>query len=309
MLVFDCHCDTLSRIKHHDELNKNGFHWDIERAGRYGAYIQVMASFADDDFRNNPASVMSAQLEKALAFEMEHPDRLKLIRSASDLHKAEKGGVFGILGAEGAELFRGRIDELERWYRKGLRIVTLCWNYDNEVCDSVAGRRTHGGLSRFGKKFLERMQELGMVIDLSHASDETFEDVTSFVRMPVVASHSNCRALCSHPRNLTDLQIRRIAEKDGVIGINFYACFLNDSGKAEISDILRHIEHIAGLVGTRYIGLGCDFDGASPMPEGITGAESLSKLFEALARANYTEQDIRMIAGGNFLRVFARILR
>lgn len=309
MLIFDCHCDTLSKINNPDELYRNNYHWDIERAGRYGAYVQVLASFADHDLRRDPAGVMEAQLERALAFEKAYPDRLRLIRSASDLAEAEAGGVFGILGAEGAEIFRGSLNRLEQWYRKGMRVVTLCWNYDNEVCDSVAGRRTHHGLSDFGRRVVERMQELGMVIDLSHASDETFDDVIACAKMPVVASHSNCRALCGHPRNLTDAQIRSIAETDGVIGINFYAYFLRDSGNAKIKDIVSHIDHIAGIAGTRHIGLGCDFDGASPMPEGIKGAQGLYLVLEALARANYSEQDIRMIAGGNFLRLFTRVLK
>jgi len=309
MLIFDGHCDTLSKISHPGELARNGFHWDLERAGRYGAYVQVLASFADHGRRKDPAAVMAGQLEKALAFENAHPDRIKLIRSASDLKEAQNGGVYGILGAEGAELFRGSIEELDRWFEKGLKVVTLCWNYDNEVCDSVAGGRTHRGLSPFGRKLIERMRDLGMVIDLSHASDETFDDVMDWADVPVAATHSNCRAICGHPRNLTDAQIRRIAAADGVIGINFYRDFLSDSGKAGIKDIISHIEHIAGLAGIRQIGLGCDFDGADPMAEGITGAESLYLVLEALARANYTDHDIRMIAGGNFLRLFTRILK
>lgn len=311
MLIFDGHCDTLSKINEPRELIRNGFHWDLERARQYGSYIQVLVSFADDGFREKPEAVMASHLEKAIAFEKAFPDRLKLIRKASDLKNAERetGGVYGILGAEGAEIFRGSLEELDRWFRKGLRVVTLCWNYDNEVCDSVAGRRTHHGLSPFGRRVVARMQELGMVIDLSHASDETFEDVMACVDSPVAATHSNCRALCSHPRNLTDEQIRQIAGKGGVIGINLYGYFLVDSGKAEIADIIHHIEHIASLVGTRHIGLGCDFDGAHPMPAGIKGAESLHLVLEALARANYTDQDIRMIAGGNFMRLFTQVLK
>ena len=309
MLIFDGHCDTLSRINNPEDLIKNGFHWDLERAGRYGTYIQVLASFADDDLRARPEVVMASQLEKAIAFEDAYPDRLRLIRSASDLKAATMGGVYCILGAEGAEIFKGSLKELERWFQKGLRVVTLCWNYDNEVCDSVAGKRTHHGLSPFGLKVVERMQELGMVIDLSHASDETFEDVLSCVNSPVAATHSNCRAICGNPRNLTDAQIIQIAQTGGVVGINFYGYFLTNTGKAQIKDIIIHIEHIAGLVGTGHIGMGCDFDGANPMPGGIMGVESLYLVLEALGKANYSDQDIRMIAGENFMRLFTRVLK
>lgn len=309
MLIFDGHCDTLSKINHPGELINNGFHWDLERAGRYGTYVQVLASFADDGFRANPETIMASQLEKALAFEAACPDRLKLIRSASDLRAIRNGGVYGILGAEGAELFKGSLKELERWFLKGLRVVTLCWNYDNQVCDSAAGQRTHHGLSPFGRTVVERMQELGMVIDLSHASDETFEDVMACVSSPVAATHSNSRAICGHPRNLTDAQIKQIAGTGGVVGVNFYGYFLTNSGKAQIKDIIIHIDHMAGLVGTRHIGLGCDFDGASPMPVGIMGAQNLDLVLEALGKANYSEQDIRNIAGGNFLRLFTGVLK
>lgn len=308
MLIFDGHCDILSKINDPEELVKNRFHWDLTRAGRYGAFIQVLASYADDTFRKDPPAIMNNQIEKAIRFEALHPDRLKILKARSDLQKIRPGGIYGILSAEGGEILKGDIEELDRLFKKGLRVMNLSWNYDNEVCDSVAGRRTHHGLSLFGRKVVDRMQQLGMLIDISHASDETFFDVMALIKIPAAATHSNCRALCNHPRNLTDAQIIRISGSGGVIGINLYSPFLSGSGKAGIKDILNHIEHMAGLAGTDHIGLGCDFDGGEPLPEGIDGVESIYKILDALAGVNYPQKSIDQIAGGNFLSLFTQVL-
>lgn len=308
MLVFDGHCDTLSKITEPQELIRNSFHWDITRAAGYGTFIQVMAAFAGDRYRANPASVMNAQLEKAMRFELLHPDMLTLIRSRADLQSSSRGGVYGILSAEGAEILNGSMEELDRLYQKGLRVMNLCWNYDNEVCDSVAGRRTHRGLSTFGRRVVGRMQELGIIVDLSHASDETFEQAMGLLRIPAVASHSNCRAICRNPRNLTDRQILSIAGIGGVIGINLYTRFLSDGESAGIKDVMLHIEHMAGLVGAGHIGLGCDFDGCESIPAEINGVGRINRIFDVLARANYTDEAIEGIAGKNFFRMFTQVL-
>lgn len=311
MLFFDAHCDILSRIGSPEELFSNSHHWDAQRALSNGPFIQVFASFAGNRFRDRPREVMEAQLQKALLAEERYPERLKLIRSASELEEITSNPsfnkVFGLLEAEGGEILGGRLDELERLYQKGLRVLTLVWNHDNEVCDSVAGQNRHNGLSAFGREVVEKAQALGILIDVSHCSGKTFEDVLAVTQKPITASHSNARTLCDHPRNLTDAQIKALVKTGGVIGINFYPAFLV-SGNAHILDIIKHIEYIAALVGTGHVGLGSDFDGFSGLPMGMNGVEDLQRIVEALLRLNYSDEDVKAISGGNFIRLMMRVL-
>lgn len=308
MVVFDVHCDILSKIKSPEELFNNRYKWDVERARQFGTFIQVFATFADHEYRQNPAYVMQCQFERGIEAEMLHPEALTLIRSKDSLKSLKPNHVYGLMAAEGAEIFSGSLEELERLYARGLRLVTLCWNYDNEVCDSVAGNSTHQGLSDFGRAVIEKMRQLGMIIDVSHASDQTLEDVLA-MKGTVIASHSNCRALCNHKRNLTDRQIVQIAKSGGVIGIAMVPIFITESGAADMKDVVRHIEHMASLVGTGSIGLGCDLEGYPRLPLGFDGVESLHTLWDELDKLNYSDEAIRGIQYANFLNVFYKALR
>lgn len=313
MLFFDAHCDILSRIDTPEELVANAYHWDAKRALTNGPFIQVFSLFEGSGHPDQTKIKMEAQLQQAIKAEKKYPDRLKLIRSVADLNegvnKNSKTLVYGLIEAEGAEILGGSLSELVRMYEMGLRVLTLSWNYDNEVCDSVAGKNIHNGLSPFGKQVVESAQNLGVLIDVSHASDKTVEDVAALSHKPITASHSNSRAQCGHRRNLTDNQIRIIARGSGVIGINLCPAFLEDSGNASMVDIIRHIEHISALAGTYAIGFGCDFDGIESLPKGIRGVEDLSRIPEALLQLNYPETDVKAITGGNFLRLMKQTLQ
>jgi membrane dipeptidase len=312
MLIFDAHCDVLSVIGTPEELFSNTHQWDASRALSNGPFIQVLTSFAGERHRDNPKVHMEAQLKRALMSEQKHPQKLKIIRTLKDLNEAvdimSKTKMFGLLEAEGAEILGGELSEVDRMFEMGLRVLTLAWNFDNEVCDSVAGERHHQGLSPFGRKVIERAQKLGILIDVSHSSDETFDQVIELSKKPITASHSNARALCGHRRNLTDNQIKEIAKSGGVIGMNFYPSFLAGSGNAHLMDIIRHIEYISALVGTRFIGFGSDFDGIETLPAGIRGVEDFGKIIETLLRLNYPESDVKLIAAGNYLSLLKQIL-
>ncbi len=312
MLYFDAHCDILSRIGSPEELFLNAYHWDARRALSNGPFIQVLSSFAGEKFRDRPKETMEKQLNKALAAEKAFPGQLKLIRSVSDLKEATSTSstskVFGLLEAEGGEILGGSLDELDRLYQRGLRVLTLVWNFDNELCDSVAGQKRHNGLSDLGKEAVAKAQALGMLIDVSHCSDKTFEDVLAVTKKPITASHSNARSLCPHRRNLTDDQIKALAKNGGVMGINFYPLFLEKSGNAQFMDIIRHMEYVAALVGTKHLGLGSDFEGFSRLPGGMGGVEDLHRIIEALLRLNYSEADVKAIGGENFLRLMMSVL-
>lgn len=312
MLFFDAHCDILYKVKSPEELFSNTHHWDARRALSNGPFIQVFSAFNESFPRNIAKIHMEEQINTILKAERDFPDKLKLIRRKEDLEecceKLSTDKVYGILEAEGAEILGGSLSELKRLYDLGLRILTLVWNYDNDVCDSVAGQNPYNGLSDFGVEVVKEAERLGMIIDVSHSSDKTFEEVMSISSKPVIASHSNARSLCSHKRNLADAQIKMIAEKGGVIGINFYSDFLINTGNAQILDIIRHIEHISALAGISCVGFGADLDGVETLPQGMTGVESFNDIIEALLRLNYSEDQVKAIAGGNFVRLMKKVL-
>lgn len=309
MIFFDAHCDILSQIHTAGDLFSNARQWDARRALSNGPFIQVFSCFAEN--RETRGKEMQSQLKMAVSAESKYPDKLKIIRSQKDLDDAVDSKsatkVYGMLEAEGAEILGRSLSELNRCYDMGLRILTLAWNYDNEVCDSAAEQRRHNGLSDFGRQVVEKAQALGIAIDVSHSSDKTFEDVMGITHKPVIASHSNARALCGHRRNLTDAQIKAVAATGGVIGINFYSRFLKNTGNANSKDIIRHIEYIAALAGVSSVGFGCDFDGCDLLPAGIRGVEDLGRVTEALLKLNYSEEDVKAIAGGNFIGLMKRM--
>ncbi|HHW23370.1 MAG TPA: M19 family membrane dipeptidase [Clostridiaceae bacterium] len=312
MHFFDAHCDILSAIYNPRELLSNKRHWDVERALSNGPFFQVFSLFAEDGSPGTRKKRMEDQLEMVHEAERLYPEKLKMVRSIGDLdewlNKKDVNQVRYMIEAEGAEILGESLEELDRLYDRGLRILTLSWNYDNAVCDSVAGQNTHNGLSEFGRQVVERAESLGIIIDLSHCSDKTFSDVEEIAAKPFIASHSNSRTLCKHRRNLTDSQIISIAKRGGIIGINLFPPFLTDSGNALILDIIRHIEYISALVGISYVGFGFDFDGIGYAPEAIRGVEDTIKVAEALLRLNYSEESVKGITGLNFAGLMRRIL-
>jgi len=312
VIIFDAHCDILSAITKPEELFSNNKHWDAERALSNGNFIQVLSLFAEGEDWREIKDKMETQLTTALLAEKSYPERIEIIRGKGELshcvNSSEPHKISCLIEAEGAEVIGESLSELERLYEAGLRILTLSWNYDNAVCDSIAGNNRHNGLSAFGRQVVEKAEELGIIIDVSHASDKTFLDVAEISRKPFIASHSNCRSICSHRRNLTDEQIKCIAKRGGVIGINLCPDFLNNSGNAGLTDIIKHIEHISSLVGTEYIGFGCDFDGIDSLPAGISGVQDMGIIIEALLMLNYKENDVENIAGLNFVRLLQNML-
>lgn len=312
MHFFDAHCDILSVINTPGELLSNKRHWDIKRALSNGPFFQVFSLFSQGGNPLTRKKKMEDQLKMVRHAESLHPDRLKMVKSREDLNdwlnKKDGNQVRYMIESEGAEIIGESLSELDRLYDEGLRILTLSWNYDNAVCDSVAGNNTHNGLSQFGRKVVERAESLGIIIDVSHCSDKTFSDVEEMAKKPFIASHSNSRTLCQHRRNLTDDQIISIAKSGGIIGINLFPRFLANSGNARFVDIIKHIEYISALVGASNVGFGFDFDGIENTPEGIRGVEDTIKIAEALLKLNYSEVSVKGIVGFNFAELMRRIL-
>jgi membrane dipeptidase len=209
---------------------------------------------------------------------------------------------------EGGDILEGEIVNLQILYRLGVRAMTLTWNHRNEIADGVLENISKGGLSVFGHEVIREMNQLGMLIDVSHISEEGFYDVIEASSKPIAATHSNAWSVRPHPRNLKDEQITLLADKGGVIGINFYPVFLSDR-KAGLYDIIRHIEHIAGLAGIDVIGFGSDFDGIEETPEEVNGPQAFEKIINALLKLNYKEEDVLKIAYKNYTRLLRDVLK
>ena len=232
-----------------------------------------------------------------------HDDCLSLARTPEELWQNKKAGKKSImLGIENGKALEGNIRNVRHFASRGVVYITLCHNGDNDLCDSAKGNQTHGGVSPFGAKVIRKMNELGLIVDLSHAHEKSFYDALDISSTPIVCSHSSCRALCDHPRNLTDDQMRALAKKGGVCQITLYPGFLRLDDKACILDAIEHLEHAIRIMGIDHVGLGTDFDGDGGVP-GLADASELSLFTRQLLKSHYNQEDIQKIWGGNFLRV------
>ena len=195
---------------------------------------------------------------------------------------------------------------VKRFRDRGVVYMTLCHNGDNDICDSARGSGEHGGLSAFGREVVQEMNRVGMMIDLSHAAEKTFYDVLECSTQPVVCSHSSCRALCNHPRNLTDGQLRALAAKGGVAQVTMYSGFLCKEGYATLDHFMQHLEHAIKVAGIEHVGVGTDFDGDGAV-SGCSSASQLRNVTRELLRRGYNDADIEKIWGGNWLRVMQQV--
>lgn len=219
------------------------------------------------------------------------------------LEQLKKNGKKAVmLGVENGYALGEDISNIERFRKMGVVYITLCHNGDNDLCDSARGKGEHGGLSVFGRAVVREMNRVGMMIDLSHASEDTFWHVLRMTTKPVVCSHSSCRSLCDNPRNLTDKQLIAIADNGGVVQITMYSGFLCEEGDATLDDFMRHLNHAVAVAGIDSVGIGSDFDGDGAVI-GCSSASQMLNITRELLRYGYSEADIEKLWGGNWLRV------
>ncbi len=335
MKWIDMHCDTLSALadpdyKRGDEnLLKNNLCVDIQRlkhgncaAQFFACYVNAKACLKEnaqkDTSEKQRKEAWDAAYENVLSMigyagEAEGPD-FRLARTAEDILLAQREDrVAGILTVEEGGVLNGRMQRLETLYAKGVRLITLTWNYENCI-GSPNSRNAEimaKGLTAFGRETVERMNELGMAVDVSHLSDGGFYDCIKYSDSPIVASHSNARTLCAHPRNLTDEMLRTLGENGGVAGLNFYSAFLTNGGIADVSDIARHASYMISRAGEEAVALGTDLDGfeTQAMPRGIKGVQDMERLWAAFEKAGITPRQIEKIAYKNVMRILEDILK
>jgi len=315
-IVIDSHCDTILKVLSSrgeyrlGELHQTE-HVDIPRLKQGGVDVQFFAAYIGAEYKPDRAIKRTLQLLDCLYQEIEaNQSTLRLVLKTSDIDSVKSSQQIAVLiSIEGGEALEGDLATLRIYHRLGVRAVGLTWNERNQIAEGVGKCRSGGGLTDFGVSVVAEMNRLGMIIDVSHISEPGFFDVLGVSKHPIVASHSNARAVCGHVRNLTDRQIRTLADNGGVMGMNFAPQFLVEHGKACLDDVVRHIDYIVNLLGnSKHVGLGGDLDGISRTPEGLEDATKYPALTEALLKRGYSEEALLDILGQNHLRVIRTVL-
>ena len=316
-LTLDTHCDTPMffsegiRFDHRDPKILVDLHKMTE--GRQDATIMVAYLPQPKDGKTfgecvpfpvaGPKAYADLIFDKIQAIVAENASYIALAATPDDLWRHKHQGLKSImLGIENGLALEGDLANIAHFAQRGVVYITLCHNGDNDLCDSARGSSTHGGVSPFGADAIREMNRLGILVDLSHASEKSFYDALDISRVPIVCSHSSARALCDHPRNLTDDQMRALAAKGGVAQITIYNGFLRTDGAATIHDVMAHLDHAIQVMGIDHVGLGTDFDGDGGVP-GLADSSELINFTRQLLARRYSAADIQKIWGGNFLRV------
>lgn len=310
-LVVDAHVDTLIGVVYGrrslGERSDEG-HVDLPRLQEGGVNVQFFAHYIEPQFKPDRALLRFMQMADAFYREIQaNAEVAEVACTVADIRRiTSEGRIACILTVEGGEVLQGDLSVLRMLHRLGMRSLGMVWNQRNDLADGVGEARTGGGLTHLGVEAVKEMDRLGIVIDVSHLSDPGFWDVVEHVEGPFIASHSNARAVCPHPRNLTDDQIRALAAEGGVMGMNFAPAFVHPED-ATLEGVLDHVDHIAELVGIDHIGLGSDFDGIGRPPRGLEDVTRMPHLTQGLLDRGYSDDQVRAILGGNFLRVLERV--
>ena len=326
MKVIDMHCDTIGELfalqsqGKPGALRENELHIDLKRMKGSGYLLQNFAMFVQLGKNGDPWEQVCRLYE---CYEQEikkNSDLISPVYQFSDIADNERAGrMSALLTVEEGAVCKGEIQKLRELYRLGVRMLTITWNFPNELGWPNRSRgqshyipNTTQGLTERGREFVAEMEALGMIPDVSHLSDAGFYDVLEVTKKPFVASHSNAREVCPWVRNMTDDMIRKLAERGGVMGLNFCADFLEEMPEGQknpgtIAAVVRHAKHIVNVGGIDVLGLGSDFDGI-PTHEELPGAQSMGLLWEALKRSGFTEEQLDGIFWKNVLRVYEEVL-
>jgi len=355
--VWDCHNDLAYRVLYEglDIGNRlPGGQIDIPRMREGGMDVQVVALFIQNYLYPDKCARQAFQLLEAMTRNIEkNSASVELARTGADIERIVAAGKIALpLAIEGGHAIEDRLDLLRTFHDRGVSSMTLTHNISHGWADSSADQPRWNGLNDLGRKVIAEMNALGMVIDVSHVSDKTFFDVIETTKDPIVFSHSGCRAINSHRRNVSDNMLRALAKNGGVIGIVFELTFLSEEyakaaqelraisqpffqkvpviedmdlriaidhlsqgrdwpleGKPTIEDLLDHIDHAIKIAGVDHVGLGADMYPRTPSPEGIRGAQDYGNITRGLKRRGYSDEDVKKIMGGNFLRIWKQVAR
>ncbi len=351
--VFDAHVDSIQRALDlgHDLGQEGPGHLDLARGKRGGLGAVVLTGWVDPSYIGKPDDGAPGRA-RALIDELHTlvrrlPDQVALAGNGEELASIQKSGrIAAIGGIEGGHAIDGSLERLQDFFERGVRVLTLVWNNHLDwirSCQDRAGPEVPAGLSDFGNQVVRRMNRMGMLVDVSHACERAVRDVLLASDRPVIASHSACRDINDHPRNLSDACLRDLAEAGGVLGVVFCTPFLDREARAEemglrqrpgyralkgkndtetealqsaylqreaspfpIATVVQHVAHAVEVMGVEHVGLGSDFDGIQRTPAGLEGAHAYPALAQGLRDAGLSETDIHAIFWGNMARVFAQ---
>ena len=314
IISVDSHCDTPMLFAQGYRLEERSEKAlvDLHKMREGALDVATMAAYIPQGDRNEASlEAATAMAERLLDGIKEranyNSEHVRLCNTPAQAKKAKREGKLVIMQAiENGYAIGKNLELIKHFHDRGVVYMTLCHNGDNDICDSARGNSEHGGLSAFGKEVVKEMNRCGMMIDLSHAAESTFYEVLELSTQPVVCSHSSCKALCDHPRNLDDNQIKALAAKGGVIQVTMYSGFLRKEGNATLNDFMQHLEHAISVAGIDHVGIGTDFDGDGAI-EGCSSASQLRNVTRELLRRGHSIEEIEKIWGGNWLRVMERV--
>ena len=323
MRIIDFHCDTISKIydyRNNGEdinLKQNNLHLDIDKMKKSDYMLQVFASYINLKYDKNPLQNCLNHIDLLYKELEKYKDDISIVYNYEDIIRNKKNNkISALISIEEGGVCKGDLALLRNFYRLGVRMMTLTWNYENELSypnghyyDEVRNERK--GLKEKGFEFIKEMEDLGMIIDISHLSDDGIYDVYNNTKKPFIASHSNARSICSHGRNLTDDMIKKIGERGGLIGINFYSTFLKDNltykDTSMIKDIIDHMKYISNIGGIDVVGVGTDFDGIDCGLE-FKDSSNMQLIAEDMKKNGFSEEEIEKVFYKNGLRLFKEVL-
>lgn len=323
MKIVDFHCDTISQLYDIREsgesinLKQNRLHLDIEKMEKGDYMLQVFASYVDLGSNNKPLESCLSYIDLLYDEVEKNKEHIGIVYTYEDiLTNIKKNKMSALLSIEEGGVCKGNLSLLRNFYKLGVRMMTLTWNYENELAYPNGyfyneEKNEKKGLKEKGFKFINEMERLGIIIDVSHLSDDGIYDVYNNTSKPFIASHSNAREVCSHQRNLTDDMIKKIGERGGLIGVNFYSSFLNNNYKSsdtsKIEDIINHIKYISNTGGIDCVGIGSDFDGIDCSLE-FENSSKMQLIYGEMKKSGFREEDIEKVFYKNAIRLFKELL-
>jgi microsomal dipeptidase-like Zn-dependent dipeptidase/gamma-glutamyl-gamma-aminobutyrate hydrolase PuuD len=309
VLTLDTHCDTPMFFPQgiHFEQRDPKILVDLHKMTEGRQDATIMVAYLPQP-TENPTAFADSIFDQIEVIVGQNSDYVRIANTPRDLWMNKHQGLKSImLGIENGIAIDGKLENLQHFVDRGIVYMTLCHNGDNDICDSASKtQHTHHGVSAFGEQVIKEMNRLGVLVDMSHAGEESFYQALEISSKPIVCSHSSARALCDHPRNLTDDQMRALAQKGGVAQTTIYHGFLKKDGEATINDVIAHLEHAIDVMGIDHVGLGTDFDGDGGV-RGLADSSELINFTRRLLARRFSEHDIQKIWGGNFLRVMEEV--
>ncbi len=309
----DLHCDALGRLtaEGEDFFLSKPLTANFPQMRQGGVVIQFFAAWVSPRHRpygplHQVLSMIAAFWSKIAVSPEVHPIIFREQLESQALLEGE--GLGAVLAVEGGEALEGELGMLSNLFRLGVRSMTLTWNHRNDLADGVS-EEPAGGLTRFGRRVVQEMQKMGMLVDVAHLAKPGFWDVIKLTQAPIIASHANANSLCPHPRNLTDDQVRAIAQTGGLIGVTMVPHFLHtDPASADLEVLFRHIDYLCNLVGSEYVAVGSDFEGSDVFPVGLADPTCWPSIWSFLETKGYPQQVIRGLAWENAMRVLRTVL-